>query len=291
MEWLKNIVTPISERVKSPFYSTLLISWLMFNWRIIVGLFFYNEYINKIDKITYIGQLLGNCWTTIVFPLLSTILYLFVLPRLDEFIFGFTEKSRQRKLEKKINITKAGIVNGERHINLYNKFMKLKDELSAVEKDLIREKEQIDKIKAERDNFKNENYQIQANLQELGNEINLYHNRNLINLPHKNIYEFSIYEEGEFSQPKKFFGKFFVESLNKINIENKDENHPMYEIIWFEYIKSERKIKFLCSNKLSSNDNSIFIFDLKFIGENTYEGVVKNLSKGKEFKTIMKALE
>ena len=98
MEWLKNIVTPFSERVKSPFYSSLIVAWLVFNWRIVVALFFYDELVNNQDKISYIIGLLNDTDVSVIYPLISAFVYLFVLPKIDELVFEYVEYKKSNHL-------------------------------------------------------------------------------------------------------------------------------------------------------------------------------------------------
>ncbi len=294
MELLKNIITPINERVKSPFYSTLIISWLIFNWKIIVALFFYNEVVGGKDKIDYIVDLLSNDSTTIVFPLISAIIYLFILPKIDEFVFEYVEKSKQEKLEKKIDITKAGIVSGERHIDLYNRFMKQKDELATVEGYLRIEKESIDEIKNTLETAKTANKELEKRIQIGDNIINLFDIRNSINFSHRNRFHFKIYEKGNLNPPREFYACFALEYLLKLNPSNEDHKETLYNIIWFENVEREKKLRFLCSNEIQSNEGNIFtifIFNLTFDGKKTYEGTVKNLNYGIEHRTILTVME
>ena len=80
MEFLKNMFTPIQERVKSPLYGTLIISWLLCNWKLWVALAFYNETVNGIDKITYINNQTSNYLTMYIIPLIAAISYLYIIP-------------------------------------------------------------------------------------------------------------------------------------------------------------------------------------------------------------------
>jgi hypothetical protein len=74
MEWLKGIFTPVSERIKSPLYGTVLFTWLILNWKFWVALFFYNETIAGVDKIIFLNSETENYFRMYLLPLLLTII-------------------------------------------------------------------------------------------------------------------------------------------------------------------------------------------------------------------------
>lgn len=56
-EFLKSIRAVLYDRVASPFYGTLIISWLLWNWKIPYVTFFVSESLLKMTKIEYIMTL------------------------------------------------------------------------------------------------------------------------------------------------------------------------------------------------------------------------------------------
>lgn len=150
MEWLKNLFTPINERVRSPFYGSFIISWLIFNWRVVYLLFSKDDYFKGIHKLDYIGNFLDlsiwhNWGATVIFPLILALIYLFVIPVVDLALFGYLETNRQQKLQKKYTITKAYTVLGERHIELLLSFNTQKDRLAKLNDELFEKQEDFNK--------------------------------------------------------------------------------------------------------------------------------------------------
>ena len=291
MEWLKNIVTPFSERVKSPFYSSLIVAWLVFNWRIVVALFFYDELVNNQDKISYIMGLLNEIRISIIYPLVSAAIYLFALPWIDEYIFGYVERFKQRKLEKKIAITKAGKVDGVRHIDLYNRYMKQKDELAKVEDDLRAQQEDIDKIKEERDKLYRDIITQEDNYQSKAKELHLFYARNDIkNFPHRNMFYLQISETASLLTKEDFYCTFQQHAIIEINPQNENTQTEKYKIVWFEYVETEKHLRCLCLTKNENhpfNEFTSLFFDLRCNVGNIYEGNLKILELKQDFSVKM----
>jgi predicted nucleic acid-binding Zn-ribbon protein len=158
MDSLKDFFTPIYDRVKSPLYGSFVVSWCIINWK-----FFYVLFSNRVnywgaEKSYYLKAYLSCSQTefTILIPLLVALAYIFLLPWADFKIFGFIEREKQKKLEKKYEITKLNTVAGDKYIDLLLNFKKLKGDLSIIqtevaekEGDIIEKEENIKRIEEE----------------------------------------------------------------------------------------------------------------------------------------------
>lgn len=148
MEWLKNLVTPISERVRSPFYGTFIISWLIWNWQLVFaflsgetnvkGLHIIDFVFTRVNLSTFFGWL-----NAVICPLIMTIVYLFVISRIEVRVFEFLEKIKQEKLNKKYMVGRKYTVSGERHVDLLLSYNSQKDSLAKLESSLIEREEEI----------------------------------------------------------------------------------------------------------------------------------------------------
>ena len=56
----KSLSAILYERTSSPFYGTLIVSWLVWNWKIIYLTFFISEDKIELDKISYISENLSE---------------------------------------------------------------------------------------------------------------------------------------------------------------------------------------------------------------------------------------
>jgi hypothetical protein len=95
-----------NERISSPFYGSLIVSWLLWNWKIPYVTFFIDQ--NRLgdctNKIDYIFTHCSNPWNLTLFPLLSTALILFVLPYATNYAFYVTTKFDRLRKDKQIEI-------------------------------------------------------------------------------------------------------------------------------------------------------------------------------------------
>ncbi len=148
MEWLKNLITPISERVRSPFYGTFIISWLIWNWQVVFVVLSGETEINGLHTIDFVSAKVNlstvigfqNC---IIGPLIMSLIYLYIIPTLEVHIFEFLEKIKHKKLEKKYLIGRKYTVSGDRHVDLLLSYNSQKDSLAKLESSLIEREEEI----------------------------------------------------------------------------------------------------------------------------------------------------
>lgn len=139
METLKNLFTPVYDRVKSPFYSTFVVSWLLVNWKVIYALLSNDIHFKGYNLFHYLQLRLNICENPlpiIIYPAALSTIYIFGLPFIDLLIFSFSESKKQEKLEKKYKITKQYTVSGEKFIDLLLNYKKQKEELSKLDDDI-----------------------------------------------------------------------------------------------------------------------------------------------------------
>ena len=79
-ELKKSLSAILYERTTSPFYGTLLISWLIWNWKIVYLTVFISESSINTDKINYIVSNFNDIHCLLIYPLISTIVLLTVVP-------------------------------------------------------------------------------------------------------------------------------------------------------------------------------------------------------------------
>lgn len=79
-EFKKSVDGILSERLASPLYGTFIISWMLWNWKIIYLTIFISD--SKIEgtKIDYIVENYSNHWYLITGPAISTLLLLTIMP-------------------------------------------------------------------------------------------------------------------------------------------------------------------------------------------------------------------
>jgi len=78
MDTVKDIFKDLKDRISSPFFSSFIISWMIFNYQIVIALLFYKQSELKADGYTSYLNLIKNCWDSrymITYPLTAAVLY------------------------------------------------------------------------------------------------------------------------------------------------------------------------------------------------------------------------
>lgn len=132
MEFLKNLISPVSERVKSPFYGAFFISWLLVNWRVLLAFFSGSELIEGVSKYQFIAIQLQYWDKTILYPISLSLIYLLILPWLDYLMFWYGELVKKAKTKRKLSIGKSYYVSGETYYNLWDRYKTQKEELGKA---------------------------------------------------------------------------------------------------------------------------------------------------------------
>ncbi len=132
MEFLKNLISPVSERVKSPFYGAFFISWLLVNWRILLAFFSSSELIEGVSKYQFIATQLQDFNRTLICPSVLSLTYLLVIPWVDYLMFWYGELVKKAKTKRKLSIGKSYYVSGETYYNLWDRYKTQKEELGKA---------------------------------------------------------------------------------------------------------------------------------------------------------------
>jgi len=125
-EFKKSINSVVSERVSSPFWGAIIISWFIWNWQIIVFLFFTSE--DKLplkegsnvqyNKVEYILNNYSDQWHIIWAPLLSTIIILAIVPFVANGAYWLFLRFRQWRISQKNKIEMRQVLTIEQSLQL-----------------------------------------------------------------------------------------------------------------------------------------------------------------------------
>ncbi len=160
-EFKKSISATLYERTTSPLFGAFIFSWAVWNWKIIIALFFTTSEELKTTKFDYIDTNLLNIYDGLIFPVISTIFILTVYAWVSEQAYRLWLFFDKRKNDYKNEIEKNKLLTVEQS-------MKLRLELSKKEEsfeNLIKDKDDI--ISA----LKNENSELQSKFN--SDEINI----------------------------------------------------------------------------------------------------------------------
>lgn len=282
MEYLKNIITPFSERVKSPLYGAFVVSWMLWNWTILFALFSGEKIIKGQCRIDYIsGRISLNelkGWeNAILWPLAMAGFYLLVIPWIDVFVFEYLEKRRRQKLEKKYTILRAFTVSGSRHAEVLVEYNSLKEELAKTETNL-RDKEALlserelsiskqekdnQAIRQERDKIQSRLLNVERNYERAlkGLAIDVFASRWVVFWR----------EKGTGVSMKR--EEFIVDSSNKyFFINERGEQVQKHDIFGFMYDNEKGKVQFIKRGTAPNLENQIRNVILEKDGNN-YKGI------------------
>lgn len=170
-EFLQTIFKTSEERIKNPIIGSFFTSWLIFNWKPILFFIFTQKSIE--DKINFIEANYSNIWNLLLFPLISTLIYLIILPYINlgiEILLNYSQSKRtdlsieKQKLtiesKKQLAIEEIKLEEAKTEFRERNNHNKLVEELQEkivnleAEKnfELEKSKEYIDSLKLEMNN-------------------------------------------------------------------------------------------------------------------------------------------
>jgi hypothetical protein len=133
----KSISATLYERTTSPLFGTFFFSWSVWNWKIIIALFFTTAEELKMTKFEYIDINLLNVYDGLIYPIISTIIILTLYAWVSEQAYRLWLYFDKRKNDHKNTIEKQKLLTKEQS-------MKIRLELSKQEnsfENLIKDKE------------------------------------------------------------------------------------------------------------------------------------------------------
>lgn len=153
-ELKKSLSAILYERTTSPFYGTLLISWLIWNWKIVYLTVFISESKINTDKINYITNNFNDVHCLLIYPLISTVILLTVVPFISNGAYWLSLKFNKWKKDQKNIVEMKQLLTLEQSI-------KLREQISEQEKRFERllenKNQEIDQLKVFIESFQNAN--------------------------------------------------------------------------------------------------------------------------------------
>ncbi|MGE7774464.1 hypothetical protein ACQKLP_07070 [Chitinophaga sp. NPDC101104] len=132
---LKEIFTPVADRLKNPFFGSVAVSWLLVNWRVVIALIGYtpkdlvrsnaNSYIQFVE--------MQGIWRLIALPILLGLAYVIINPLIKMLNSALNEYFRRRSSRWNKAISKGAFIPVEKYISHKERY----DDLSNEYADLI----------------------------------------------------------------------------------------------------------------------------------------------------------
>lgn len=98
-EFIVGLFTTASDRLKNPFLSSFLFSWIVINWKPVFVVLFSKLSIEA--RITAVSNLYGGVWHLLLFPLVCAVFYVLGLPYIMLAIDRLSKHSREGRKEVK----------------------------------------------------------------------------------------------------------------------------------------------------------------------------------------------
>lgn len=119
-EFRKSISAVLYERMTSPLYGTLIISWLIWNWKIVYLTLFISESSIDSTKIDYIIENYCNIHALVTLPLISSALLITVVPFISNGAYWLSLKFDKWRSDKKNEIERSKLLTLEQSIQIRN---------------------------------------------------------------------------------------------------------------------------------------------------------------------------
>ena len=118
-ELMRSIYATLYERSTSPFWGTFVVSWSVWNWRIIYLTLFVSEKIQPY-KIEYISCQYINWIDMLVIPLLSTVIAIGVIPYVSNWAYWASLEYKKKRRTMKEDYEKGRILTFEESAKIIN---------------------------------------------------------------------------------------------------------------------------------------------------------------------------
>jgi hypothetical protein len=269
MDKVTDILENIKERLSNPLLFSFICSWLVYNWKIPIALFFYDikqvnaegcntlsEYIqDKLDKTTlpFFIPFLYAIFITLLIPIVKSTLKLF-----NTFISKHTDIAD-------FSISKGGKIEIEKYLKLREEY---KIKINDLEKIIESESEYIYEIKDKTIQLKDLRIQFDEFVTRDVKALDFYLNHNKTDLLNGN-WKFKSYDidNGIIDECE-----FYIENSNVFQYE-KNSTHRLlkYKIIFFTFFTDDKTIRFIkeiINQEKDLSEISYKICYLKFNNEN-----------------------
>ncbi|MEG2099957.1 MAG: hypothetical protein RRY99_00445 [Flavobacterium sp.] len=125
----------IYERTTSPFYGSFIVSWCLWNWKIIYLTFFVSQ--DKIDsnKIDYIATNFSAFENIFIFPLLSSIFIITLVPFITNGAYWLSLKFNKWRVDQKNIVDNKQLLSIEQSIELREQISKQEERFAKLVED------------------------------------------------------------------------------------------------------------------------------------------------------------
>lgn len=160
MDKISDFFHDIKDRATNPLISSFVIAWFLWNWKIPVGIIFLKpETLVKLgfgSMIDFIQHEINNVCRTIVYPLISAVLYTGLIPVVKWGISALYTYFRTRSNRSNLTIAGTGIVPGSLFLKIRDEYEKEKRRISEMITNEAHTIEENFNLKSENENLKHD---------------------------------------------------------------------------------------------------------------------------------------
>ncbi|MGN6439080.1 MAG: hypothetical protein ACTHMM_21230 [Agriterribacter sp.] len=170
MEKIQDFFKQAGERLRNPFLFSFLISWLVANYKIVIGLCFYSMDKLKVDGYASYLDLIekeSNWCRGLVYPLIGASIYTFGFPYFRRFIVLLYTRINKRQEEKTLKILEGGSVS-------VKKYLRLREDYKESEKRLTKVIEEDSEFMSQRTDLHNQIDKLKSIMEEKEKLIQVY---------------------------------------------------------------------------------------------------------------------
>jgi len=178
---LGEIFKTANDRLKSPFLSSFIFSWIAFNWKAIFVAIAGDE--NVYTRIDCIESDYIDCYSAFLYPLLVALFYTLAFPFITVFFQWFTEKARVLSIEAK---SERELLAAEKEFKIEqakagtNELKELNDQIEKLNEDLKKETSKGKLLNEKISDFKKNQTQLEKDLKKSQQQLST-NNKNFAN--------------------------------------------------------------------------------------------------------------
>lgn len=163
-DFKKSISAILYSRLTSPLFGSFFFSWLVWNWKILLVLFFVDADQLYTTKFEYIEECLLNSSTGLWYPIASTLFIILIYPWIEEVAYKLSLWFKRRKNEFKQTLENEQLLSVEQSIQLRmeiaNQNGRFKDMLAEKDREIQIRDIQIDELSEQLEQLKEERRRV-----------------------------------------------------------------------------------------------------------------------------------
>jgi len=167
LERIQDFFKHVGERLRNPFIFSYLISWLISNYKIVIGLFFYTNYQLKADGYNSYFDLIDkttNWQTCLIIPLIGALAYTFAFPYFKRLVVLLYTRINQGQEVKTLKILEEGSISTVKYLRLRDEYKQSQAKLEEVIQDESKFFSQRRDLNEQVSNLRKENLGLQGDI-------------------------------------------------------------------------------------------------------------------------------